>query len=139
MLFRSGGSGTCRPRVHCRIGSLERFRAQAVSSFFVHCRIGSLEKERAVFLALSLVHCRIGSLEIPGHLPCLVHDVHCRIGSLEKIRQKCKPSPVRSLPHRQLRKSGTKKICLRCSSLPHRQLRNDSWNPICTNTLFTAA
>ena len=50
--------------VHCRIGSLEKFRYLHTLLVFVHCRIGSLEKEHGFTVPKLMVHCRIGSLEI---------------------------------------------------------------------------
>ena len=69
-------------------------------------------------------HCRIGSLETAYSVVLLQYRDHCRIGSLEKWKGPVPERPLRSLPHRQLRKDaiGDERVVIR--SLPHRQLRN---------------
>ena len=49
---------------HCRIGSLETFKAAAEDGKDDHCRIGSLEIRHCRRSDAVLDHCRIGSLEI---------------------------------------------------------------------------
>ena len=71
---------------HCRIGSLENFIHKPLENEPDHCRIGSLEMELYEDQSGHLDHCRIGSLEISFDLDILLFS--------------------RSLPHRQLRKSG---------------------------------
>ena len=55
-------------KVHCRIGSLEKFVSFSLIFIMVHCRIGSLEKSQFLTTVIVGVHCRIGSLEIPLRL-----------------------------------------------------------------------
>ena len=72
-------------------------------------------------------HCRIGSLEIIYSLCQLFCMDHCRIGSLEIPGELTGGKPIRSLPHRQLRKQAIDKGKGHIGSLPHRQLRNDAF------------
>ena len=90
----------------------------------VHCRIGSSEMFSGQLDGATHVHCRIGSSEMAVSSTSLRADVHCRIGSSENRVGRATNPQLRSLPHRQLRKT-----CRRCAgrasrSLPHRQLRN---------------
>ena len=69
-------------------------------------------------------HCRIGSLETLADMYRERVRDHCRIGSLETWKTDIPFTPVRSLPHRQLRNVTADTVGCPLGSLPHRQLRN---------------
>ena len=95
---------------HCRIGSLEIGDVRVVVNGGDHCRIGSLETRQTGLPRISKDHCRIGSLEIISKDFGNGRPDHCRIGSLEIIRTLPALTYDRSLPHRQLRNKGGRKV-----------------------------
>ena len=90
-------------RVHCHVGSLEKWVTQKWEPQPVHCHVGSLERLKTSLPLSIIVHCHVGSLEKGllqyRHYCC----VHCHVGSLENWYSPHYFKGIRSLPRRQLR------------------------------------